>query len=85
MLILDENNRQNDLKRIFVEVVSDKGGNQTPFISTGLGKQTYNNRCCKVLITNDPRRLDPQPPVGTGAGLGPGIGNRSSRLNYTSW
>ena len=50
--------------------------------STGVGKRTHRNHYCKVPLTDDPRRSPPQYPAGTGAGLGPVIGDWYSRLNY---
>ena len=43
----------------------------------------HQNRCCKVLITDDLRSFAPLSPAATGAGLGPGIGDQAGRLNYT--
>ena len=54
---------------------------RNPFTSTGVGKRNHHNRRCKFLLTDDPRRLAPQSPAGTGAKMGPGIGNRDGRLN----
>ena len=55
----------------------------TPFASTGVGKRMHHNRGCEVLLTDYPQSLSPQPPAGTGSGLGPVIGDWDSRLNCT--
>ena len=49
-----------------------------------VGKRSNQDRCRKVPLTNDPQSLNPRPPVGKGAGLGSGIGNRVGRLNQPS-
>ena len=54
---------------------------RTPFTSTGVGKWTHCNRRCEFLLTDDPRRSDPQSPEVTEAGLRSGIRNRYGRLN----
>ena len=55
----------------------------TTFSSTGVGKRTHRNRRCKVLPTDDPGSSAPQSPAGTGARLGPRIGNWDDKLNNT--
>ena len=52
-----------------------------PFTSTGLGKRSNRNFCCKVLLNNDSRISAPQSPAGKVSGLGSIIGNRFGRLN----
>ena len=56
---------------------------RTPLASTGVGKWTSHNRRCKVILTHDLWKSDPQSPAEMGAGLGSVIGNRAGRLNCT--
>ena len=58
---------------------------RTPFAIMKVGKQTHCNRCCEVLLTDDPQSLAPQSPAGTGAGLGNEIRNWAGRLNCTPY
>ena len=50
-------------------------------MGTGVGKRLNRNRRREVLLTNDPRKLTTQSPVGKGAGLGSRIEDRFGRLN----
>ena len=49
-------------------------------IGTGVGKRFNRNPCRKVLLTNNPRNLTTQSPVGKGDGLGSVIKDRFGRL-----
>ena len=67
-------------RAISIESIHGRENGRTPFASTGVGKRTYRNCRCKVLLTDDLQRSVPQSPAGMGAGLGPGIRNRDGRL-----
>ena len=70
-------------RALLIDSIHSREKGRTTFASTGVGKWTYCNLRCKVLLTDDLQSSDPHSPAVTRAGMGPGIGNWDVKLNCT--
>ena len=75
--------RQIVSRALSLELIHGREKGRNLFANMGVQKRMHHNRRCEVLLKDDLRRLAPESPAGTGAGLGPGIRDRDIRLNYT--